>query len=67
MPRTYATKPAAAIRFWERRKLRPVRIDVLDAVARRARFTLAQLPPPVTGAVRYREMWDRPSIAALLR
>jgi hypothetical protein len=51
MPRTYATKPAAAVRFWKARDLRPLRVDVLDAVERRARFTLAELPPPVPGVV----------------
>jgi len=51
MPRTYATKPAAAVRFWKARDLRPPKVDVLDAVERRARFTLAELPPHVPGVV----------------
>jgi DNA methylase len=52
MPRTYATKPAAAVRFWRARDLRPPKVDVLDAVKRRTRFSLAELPPRVPGMVR---------------
>jgi hypothetical protein len=52
MPRTYATKPAAAVRFWRARGLRPPRVDVFDAVRRRARFTLEAVPAQVHGMVR---------------
>jgi SAM-dependent methyltransferase len=53
MPRTYATKPDAAIRFWKERGLTsPPVVDVLDAISRRARHTFASLPPPVSGEVR---------------
>ncbi len=52
MPRTYATKPAAAVRFWKARDLRPPKVDVLDAVKRRTRYSLAELPPRVPGVVR---------------
>lgn len=51
MPRTYATKPGPAVHFWEKRSLRPPRIDVLEAVTRRARFSLSQVPPVVGGRV----------------
>lgn len=52
MPRTYATKPAAAVRFWTKRNLvDPPRVDTLDLVTRRARFSFHELPPPVDGKV----------------
>jgi DNA methylase len=51
MPRTYATKPDAAVRFWRARGLAPPEVDVLDVVRRRAEFTLHSLPPPVQGQV----------------
>ena len=35
-PRTYAPKPAYAVRYWRRHGLRPRRVNVLDVVARRA-------------------------------
>jgi hypothetical protein len=52
MPRTYATKPAAAVRYWRAHNLRPPEVDVLDVIRRRARFTLANLPARVPGSVR---------------
>ena len=51
MPRTYATKPEAAVRFWKRNGLRPEPVDVLSVIRRRARFTFAQLPPATQGYV----------------
>lgn len=52
MPRTYATKPDAAIRFWKKRRLTNTpAVDVLDAISRRAHHTFASTPPPVAGAV----------------
>jgi len=54
MPRTYASKPASAIRYWENHEiLHPPRVDVLDAVTRRARFTLAEVPPAAPGIVSF--------------
>jgi hypothetical protein len=44
MPRTYATKPDAAVCFWKERNLLPQYVDVLDAVRRRANFSLAAPP-----------------------
>jgi hypothetical protein len=52
MPRTYATKPAAALRYWRARDMHPPGVDVLDVIRRRARFTLADLPARVPGLVR---------------
>jgi hypothetical protein len=52
MPRTYATKPEAAVRFWEKHRLAdPPAVDVLDALTRRARYTFASIPAPVAGEV----------------
>ncbi len=52
MPRTYATKPDAAVRFWKRRGLTtPQYVDVVDAVTRRAKYTLQETLPPAKGAV----------------
>jgi hypothetical protein len=52
MPRTYATKPDAAIRFWEKQKLKhPPAVNVLDAISRRARRIFASTPPAVRGEV----------------
>ncbi len=54
MPRTYSSKPASAIRYWERHHiLQPPRVDVLDAVTRRAHFTLAEVPPATPGLVSF--------------
>ena len=63
MPRTYATKPASAVKFWAARRMEPPFVDVLDAVRRRARFTLAEPPPPTPGWVWHgdsRELRPRP-------
>lgn len=51
MPRTYATKPEPAVRFWQRRGLCPPYVDVLDVIRRRARHTFATLPPALPGRV----------------
>lgn len=52
MPRTYATKPEAAIRFWQKHGLtEPPAVNVLDAIDRRARYTFASIPPASDGAV----------------
>ncbi|TFE70034.1 hypothetical protein A7K73_05130 [Candidatus Methylacidiphilum fumarolicum] len=52
MPRTYATKPNAAVRYWQRtNKTEPPRVDVLNAVKRRAEYSLRIIPPPSKGAV----------------
>lgn len=51
MPRTYATKPDAAVDFWEKRNLRPRRVNTLDMIRRRAEYILEQLPPHGCGRV----------------
>lgn len=51
MPRTYSTKPAAAVRYWKKKRLKPVNIDVLDAITRRAEFSFEELPKESEGEV----------------
>ncbi len=51
MPRTYATKPEAAISFWRARDLRPVEVDVLAVIERHARRRYSAAPPPIRGVV----------------
>lgn len=51
MPRTYATKPDSAIKYWNKNGDRPSYVDVLDLVKRRSTFVFTQLPPFVKGNV----------------
>jgi len=51
MPRTYATKPAAAVRFWKKRNLTPPYVDTLAVIRRRARRVTQSLPPRTGGFV----------------
>lgn len=51
MPRTYAPKPAYAVRFWRSRGLYPPRVDPLELLERKAPAILQDLPPPVPGRV----------------
>jgi DNA modification methylase len=52
MPRTYATKPAGAIRFWEKKGLiTPAYVDTIDAISRRAAHLLNVSPPLSKGSV----------------
>ncbi len=51
MPRTYASKPAYAVRFWKARGMEPVRIPALDVIARRADSLLRSAPLAQGGRV----------------
>jgi hypothetical protein len=52
MPRTYATKPDAAVKFWRARGMKPPRVPVLEAILRRIKYTLALVPPmPARGEI----------------
>jgi SAM-dependent methyltransferase len=51
MPRTYASKPDYAVRFWRARDLKPVRVNTLAVIRRRAERLLSELPPKVGGRV----------------
>lgn len=50
-PRTYAPKPAYAIRFWQERGLVPEPVDVLAVIERRAK-RYYEKSPDITGVVR---------------
>lgn len=51
MPRTYSTKPAPAVRYWRKRGMKSVEIDVLDAIRRRAQFSFKEVPPSTLGKI----------------
>ena len=51
MPRSYSTKPGPAVRFWKKNDMEPMRVDVLDAVRRRAEFSFADVPPSSLGKI----------------
>lgn len=51
MPRTYASKPDYAVKFWQARDLRPVRIDTIAVIRRRAERLLSELPPKAGGRI----------------
>ena len=52
MPRTYATKPGAANRYWHKKGLlNPPYVDVLDTIKRRAKYSLEVVPAPTGGEV----------------
>jgi hypothetical protein len=50
-PRTYAPKPAYAVRYWRKHGLNPPRIDVIDVVRVRAERYLSTQPDRVPGFV----------------
>ena len=49
MPRTYTTKPNSAIRFWKKNNLKPMRINVLKVIERRATRFYSTLPVKTKG------------------
>ncbi len=51
MPRTYASKPAYAVRYWRKQGLNPVRVDTVDLIKRRAERVLKDCPPRTPGRV----------------
>jgi hypothetical protein len=51
MPRTYASKPAYAVRYWRKHGLSPVRVDTVDVIKRRAERVLNDCPPRMPGRV----------------
>lgn len=51
MPRTYATKPVPAVRFWERHDMYPEPVDVLDVIRRHAERRYAVELPVTDGRV----------------
>jgi SAM-dependent methyltransferase len=51
MPRTYASKPAYAVRYWRKHGLAPDRVDTMDVIERRAKHVLNDCPPRKPGRV----------------
>lgn len=51
MPRTYSTKPGAAVRFWEARRMKPEQIDILEVLRRHATWRYEETPAPTRSAV----------------
>lgn len=51
MPRTYATKPDAAVRYWRKHRLFPRRVDVAALIKRRLAHLLPGVPPSAGGKV----------------
>lgn len=51
MPRTYATKPAGAVRFWKLRDMQPEYVSTLQVIERRAKRACAGAPPATPGAI----------------
>jgi hypothetical protein len=51
MPRTYATKPKPAVTYWKKHGLTARRVDVREAVSRRARYVLKQVPESTAGQI----------------
>jgi hypothetical protein len=51
MPRTYATKPGAAVSYWRARGLRPVEVDVLSIIKRHAERRYTHVPRRTGGSV----------------
>ncbi len=51
MPRTYSTKPDAAVDYWWSRQMRPPRVNTLDVVRRRAEYIFEEVPSSVQGRV----------------
>jgi len=52
MPRTYASKPGYAIRFWRARKMRPPNVDLTALVERKARWYFLAGSTSVGGRIR---------------
>jgi hypothetical protein len=51
MPRTYATKPRGAVRYWKRHRFAPVYVDTIELIRRRAYHLFSSTPPEVPCAV----------------
>lgn len=51
MPRSYSPKPAYSVRFWEKRGLRPRKIDLPGIVERKAHYFFSSPPPPTPGHI----------------
>jgi hypothetical protein len=51
MPRTYASKPAYAVKFWQAREMKPKKVDVLAVVKKRADRYFSSVPERTRGYI----------------
>lgn len=51
MPRTYASKPGYAVKYWRKHDLKPVRVETIDLIRRKAERVLKKCPPGQPGQV----------------
>jgi hypothetical protein len=51
MPRTYASKPAYAVKFWRAREMKPEKVDVLAVVKQRAERYFTSVPERTRGYI----------------
>lgn len=51
MPRTYATKPAGAVRFWKLHDMQPQYVSALQVIERRAQRACSGAPPTTPGRI----------------
>lgn len=58
MPRTYSTKPNAAVRYWEKNGMKPKKINLLEVVKRRTFFSFSHLPPSCDGGIIFGDSRD---------
>jgi hypothetical protein len=49
MPRTYASKPNYAVKFWKDRSLKPLKVDVLEMIRRKIPYYVDDIPDAVEG------------------
>ena len=54
-PRTFAPKPAYAVKFWCERQMNPISVDIEQVVKRRANRFLAEPMPEIEGVVACRD------------
>lgn len=57
-PRTFAPKPAYAVRFWRERSLLPPTVNVIEIISRRARRYFGQALPPPKGRIKLGDSRD---------
>src|SRR6266436_4359186 len=54
-PRTFAPKPAYALRYWKKHKMRPPTVELLSVIRRRAERFLSPILPKASGAILLRD------------
>lgn len=51
MPRTYASKPGYAVKYWRKHGLKAARVETIDVIGRKAERVLKDCPPQQPGQV----------------